>query len=196
MDRIRTTWLGEFKSVIFLALGVIGIFEIPNMMPFLVFLFIILFGMIALFRLGEVYMLKKEENKLNNIIAGVVNLIFVGWSITELMNYSTDSYREFADNVFVIISVWIALLVVWGIFEGIKLLIQKNIIGNIILAEAILSALLWFFFYRVTLTIKEDVINDKVIVNFGIFCISLALISFFNSKVVKYLIAKQEIKEV
>jgi hypothetical protein len=190
MDRIRSTWLGEFKSVIFLALGIIGVFQIPNMMPFLVFLFIVLFGMIALFRLGEVYILKKEENKVNNIIAGAINLFFVGWSVKELLNYSVDNYREFADNVFVIISVWIALLVVWGVYEGIKLLIQKNIIGNIVLVEAILSGLLWFFFYRVTLAIKEDIENDKVIFNFGVFCISLALISFFNSKVVKFLVTK------
>ncbi len=193
MDRIRSTWLGEFKSVIFLALGIIGVFQIPNMMPFLVFLFIVLFGMIALFRIGEVYLLKRKENKTNNLIAGVINLFFVGWSVMELMKYSVDSYREFADNVFVIISAWIVLLVLWGIFEGIKLLTQKNIIGNIILAEAILSTLLWFFFYRVTLTIKEDVVNDKVVFNFGVFCISLALISFFNSKVVKYLIKNQDV---
>ena len=190
MDRIRSTWLGEFKSVIFLALGIIGVFKIPNMMPFLVFLFIVLFGMIALFRIVEVYLLKKKENTTNNLIAGAINLLFVVWSVMELMKYSVDNYRGFADNVFVIISAWIALLVLWGLFEGVKLLIQKNIIGNIVLAEAILSALLWFFFYRVTLAIKEDVLNDKVIVNFGIFCISLALISFFNSKVVKYLVAR------
>ena len=192
MDKFSTTWLGEFKSVIFLALGIIAVFKIPDMMHLLAFIFIVLFGMIALFRIGEVYILKKEENKVNNLIAGAVNLIFVAWTVIELMKYSSEPYRQFADNIFVIISVWIALLVIWGLFEGIKLLVKKSVIGNLLLVEAVLSALLWFFFYRVTLVVQEEVINDKVIVNFGIFCISLALISFLNSKVVKHLLKNQQ----
>lgn len=195
MDRIRMTWLGEFKSVIFLALGIIAVFRIPNMMSFLTFLFIILFGMIVLFRLGEVFILKKKENRTDNFIAAAVNIAFVIWSVYEMMRYSNESSRQFADNVFIIISAWIALLVIWGIIEGVKLLVQKNIVGNLILSEAILSTLLWFFFYRVTLTIQEDEPSERVLINFGIFCISLALISFLHSRVVKYLVKGQNASE-
>ena len=55
----RNTWLGEFKSVIFLAMGLIAMLQIPNMLPLLVFVFFILFAFNAFIKLGEVYFLKR-----------------------------------------------------------------------------------------------------------------------------------------
>jgi len=191
MDKLSTTWLGEFKSVIFLVLGITAIFKIPYMMPFLVFLFLVLFGMIAFFRFGEVYLLKKTENKKMDLFAGFLNVGFVLWSIAELVRYPYEDYMVFAHNSYTIISAWLALIIVWGAVQGIVFMMKKNILGNILLMEAVLSSLLWFFFYRVSTSIKVDYeIDEKVLLNFGIFCIALAVISFLNTKVAKFIVKK------
>lgn len=196
MDKLTTTWLGEFKSVIYLVLGIISVFRIPYTMPFMVFLFLVLFGMIAFFRFGEVYLLKKTENKAMDLFAGFMNLGFVIWTIAELVRYPNEDYTTFAHNSFTIISAWLIVIIVWGVAQGIFFMMKKNILGNILIIEAVLSSMLWFFFYRVSTAIKEGYeIDDRVLLNFGIFCVSLALISFLHTKVAKYVVKKQEAEE-
>jgi multisubunit Na+/H+ antiporter MnhG subunit len=195
MDKLSTTWLGEFKSVIFLALGIIAVFQIPYMMPFITFLFLVLFGMIAFFRFGEVYIMKRTQNKAVDLFAGTLNLGFVIWTISELVKFPNEDYRDFAENIFVIIGVWLALLIIWGTVQGLNYLIKKNILGNLILIEAILSTLLLFFFYRVTSAIKADNLDERILMNFGIFCISLAVISYLHTRVVKYIVRKNDTDE-
>jgi len=195
MDKLNTTWLGEFKSVIFLALGVISVFQVSYMMPFIAYLFIVLFGMIALLRFGEVYFLKRTQNKTADLFAGFLNLGFLFWTVAELIKYPNEDYRVFADNIFLIISVWLILIIVWGILQGLYFIINKNILGNLVLIESILSILLLFFFYRVTSAIKAENLDERILMNFGIFCISLALISFLHARVVKFIVKSQEDKE-
>jgi len=194
MDNYNATWLGEFKSVIFLAFGALAIFKIPYMMPFIAYLFIVLFGMIALLRFGEVYFLKRTKNKAIDLFSGFLNVGFIIWTVAELVKFPNEDYRVFADNIFLIISVWLILLVVWGLIQGLYFIFKKNILGNLILIESILSLLLLYFFYRITAAIKAENLDDRVLTNFGIFCISLALISFLHAKVVKS-ISKGQPKE-
>ena len=195
MDNYNATWLGEFKSVIFLAFGVLAIFKIPYMMPFIAYLFIVLFGMIALLRFGEVYFLKRTKNKTMDLFSGFLNVGFIAWTIAELVKFPNEDYRVFADNIFLIISVWLILLVVWGLIQGFYFIFSKNILGNLILIESILSLLLLYFFYRITSAIKADNLDDRVLTNFGIFCISLALISFLHARVVKFITKDQNEEE-
>ena len=195
MENYNATWLGEFKSVIFLAFGVLAIFKIPYMMPFIAYLFIVLFGMIAFLRFGEVYFLKRTKNKAIDLFAGFLNVGFIIWTAAELVKYPNEDYRVFADNIFLIISVWLILLVIWGVIQGMYFIFNKNILGNLILIESILSSLLLFFFYRVTSAIKADNLDERVLTNFGIFCISLALISFLHARVVKFIAKKQSSEE-
>lgn len=195
MDNYNTTWLGEFKSVIFLALGVLAIFRIPYMMPFIAYLFIVLFGMIALLRIGEVFFLKRTQNMVMDLFAAFLNLGFIVWTVLELVKYPHEEYRVFADNIFQIISAWLILLVVWGVIQGLYFIFKKNILGNLILIESILSLLLLFFFYRVISAISTENLDERVLTNFGIFCISLALISFLHARVVKFIVKKQKVEE-
>ncbi|NPA36237.1 MAG: hypothetical protein GXO47_05255 [Chlorobi bacterium] len=193
MDKLSTTWLGEFKSVIFLALGVIAVVRVRyegmfEMLPFLLFLFLVLFGMIAFFRFGEVYILKRTQNKTMDIFAGLLNLAFVFWTIAELVKYPNEDYKVFAGNAFLIIAVWLAILILWGLIQGVNLLIKKDVLGNLILIETILSILLMFFFYRVTSAIKNDTLDVRILMNFGMFCISLAVISYLHTRVAKYIV--------
>jgi len=195
MDKLNLTWLGEFKSVIFLALGVLAIFKVPYMMPFIAYLFIVLFGMIALLRIGEVYFLKRTQNKTADLFAAFLNIGFIIWTAAELVKFPNEDYRAFASNIFVIISVWLVLLISWGVVQGIYYMINKNILGNLILIESILSTLLLFFFYRVTSAIEAENLDERIITNFGIFCVSLALISFLHTRVVKYIAKQNQEKE-
>lgn len=195
MDKLNATWLGEFKSVIFLALGVLAVFKIPYMMPFIAFLFIVLFGMIALLRIGEVYFLNRTQNKTEDLIAAFINIGFIIWTVIELVRYPYEDYHIFASNIFMIIGAWLVVIIVWGIVQGFIYIINKNVLGNLVLIETVLSTLLMLFFYRVTNAISNDNIDDRILMNFGVFCISLALISYLHARVVKYLAKISEEKE-
>ncbi len=195
MDKLNSTWLGEFKSVIFLALGVLAVFKIPYMMPFIAYLFIVLFGMIALLRIGEVYFLKKTENKAADLFAAFLNIGFIIWTVTELVKFPNEDYKIFASNIFMIIGAWLVLLIVWGVVQGVYYIFSNNVLGNLILIESVLSLMLLFFFYRVTHAIETDNLDERVLMNFGVFCISLALISFLHARVVKYIAKISEEKE-
>lgn len=127
-------WILSFKGAFLIALGILFMLKLPGTIFSLGIFFSFFIGLTGMVLIAGTIALKKKENKIWNIVLGVLNLCFALAIILKLANTGPAIYW--------VLVFWIIFNAITEIIESVQLIIKKNSFFTVFLTNAFLTLLL------------------------------------------------------
>jgi uncharacterized membrane protein HdeD (DUF308 family) len=165
-------WLQAFKGVFFVILGVLAMMQIPGSNKSVAMFFSFFIGLTGFVQVVAPLVLKIKENRGWNIFNGIIHLLF---ALSIIFIVGLTEIRMIWILIF-----WVIFNVLTEITEAIILFIQKNAFSALFIIDALLSALLGYGIFRLTIDF-----NDEKIVNMGLVALVFGLVNLLSAYLLK-----------
>jgi uncharacterized membrane protein HdeD (DUF308 family) len=157
-------WLQAFKGGFFIILGIIAMSRVPGSIKSLAMFFAFFIGMTGFVLIVGPILLKKSENRIWNILSGVINVVFA-FILIFIADYP-------GTQIIWALLGWVVYNAVSEIVEAVILYNQKNAFAAIFMIHALLSLLFGYGLYILT----YDFTAEKVF-NIGLIALVFGLVN-------------------
>lgn len=174
-------WLFSVKGFAFLLFGLLAIIQIKYTLPVLLLAFALLLGLNVFLRFGEVYILKVEKNKTQNLVLGTISLFFIVWFAAVFQNFdiSSDKIEASRISASIVIVIWLVFMSLISLVEVILLAIKKMSVAYVFMIDFLLTGLMAYFYY-IVVAIAPDPL--RALATFGIYSICAGIASLSLAK--------------
>ena len=158
------SWLQAFKGGFLIILGIFAMLQVTGSIKSLAMFFSFFIGMTGFVLIVGPVILKKRENKLWNIVTGILNIVFA-----IILIFIADH-----QNVQIVwaLLLWVIFNAVTEIIEALILFNQKNAFAAIFIINALLSLLLGYGIYLILIEV-----NPEKLFNIGLIAVVFGLIN-------------------
>lgn len=126
-------WILSFKGAFLILLGTLFMFKLPGTIYSVGIFFSFFIGLTGMVLIAGTIALRKNENKIWNIVLGILNLCFALLIILRLDNTGTAIYW--------VLVIWIIFSAFTEIIEAVLLIFKRNSFFTVFLANAFLTFL-------------------------------------------------------
>jgi hypothetical protein len=182
-------WLFNLKGVAFILMGIIAMIQVKYTLPVLLLIFALLLGFNVFLRFGEVFWLKVEKNRTQNLFLGSISILFIILFVTTFNNF--DLYSNKIDtsrlSAFIVIVIWLVFSAVISLIEAVLLLLKKLSTAYVFVIDFILLSLLSYFLYVAVIQAAD---LSKALFVFGILSTGIGGVSIALGKLLSNLANK------